>query len=247
MENYEFVSQEPEQIITDFAPESARGVVEVEDRESVEEMLKKYEDDLEDKSKEKDENIEFVDDPVIDKEKTPEENETPDQSSPSEEIESPEDEKKIEDNKTTDENTEKGDVPDFQEDYEVPVFSQNDDGDIEMEGEKDDASDSGGMLDDFLDDNKKDDEISSDNIDWDYVDEKPNAKEIVVAKSSSGNISVNCVISAKYKEKKEYLFVLTNADTLIEQTVDKQMFKTFEEGDEVIYKKLDKGFKIVKK
>ena len=111
------------------------------------------------------------------------------------------------------------------------------------------------LLDDFLDDNssdnnssndKKDDELTSENVEWDYVDEKPNPKEIIVA-GNNKNVSVNCVISAKNKEKKEYLFVLTNEDTLIEQIVDKQMFKTFEEGDEVIYKKLDKGFKIVKK
>ena len=121
------------------------------------------------------------------------------------------------------------------------------DADIEMTGE-DNATDSGGMLDDFLDDDndKKEDQITSDNVEWDYVDEKENnPKEIVVKEKK--DLSVNCVISAKYKEKKEYLFVLTNEDTLIEQTVDKQMFKTFEEGDEVVYKKLEKGFKIVKK
>jgi len=257
MENYELVSQEPEQIITDFAPESARGVVAVEDRESVEDMLKKYEDDLEDKSKEKDEDIEFVDDPVIENENTPQENEIPEQNSTNGVDEISSDENNAEDNNSSeqntkeeiepDENIEKGDTPDFQEEYEIPVFSQNDDGDIEMKGEKDGATDSGGMLDDFLDDNnKKDDGITSDNVEWDYVDKKEtNPKEIIVKVKK--NLSVNCVISAKYKEKKEYLFVLTNEDTLIEQTVDKQMFKTFEEGDEVIYKKLEKGFKIVKK
>ena len=51
----------------------------------------------------------------------------------------------------------------------------------------------------------------------------------------------------KYKEKKEYLFVLTNEDTLIEQIVDKPMFKSFDEGDEVIFESLENGFKIVPK
>ena len=49
MENMEIVSEEPEKIVTDFAPESASGIVEIEDKESVEEMLKKYEQELEDK------------------------------------------------------------------------------------------------------------------------------------------------------------------------------------------------------
>ncbi|HIF15416.1 MAG TPA: hypothetical protein EYQ86_08930, partial [Bacteroidetes bacterium] len=60
-----------------------------------------------------------------------------------------------------------------------------------MKGEKDDATDSGGMLDDFLDDNndKKDDGITSDNVEWDYVDEKEtNPKEIIV--KGKKNLSV---------------------------------------------------------
>ena len=112
----------------------------------------------------------------------------------------------------------------------------------EKEQATDDASD---MLDDFLEgDDASIEDLNKDNVEWDFVEEE-NDQEIVIKEVQSK--SVECVISAKYKEKKEYLFVLTNEDTLIEQIVDKPMFKSFDEGDEVIFESLENGFKIVPK
>ena len=93
--------------------------------------------------------------------------------------------------------------------------------------------------------NNSTNDLTKDNVEWDFVEEESTTQEIIIQENQE--FSIECVISAKYKEKKEYLFVLTNEDTLIEQIVDKAMFKTFEEGDEVVFKNLENGFKIVKK
>jgi hypothetical protein len=46
---------------------------------------------------------------------------------------------------------------------------------------------------------------------------------------------LECEIGAKFKEKKDFVIVLVTEDTLINQLVDKDLFKMFSEGDKVIY------------
>ena len=259
MENMEIVSQEPEKIVTDYAPESARGVVEVEDRETVEEMLKNYEDSME---KEKNDKLNLTEEK---KKVEKDSNEFLDSfdagNQPNEEPnELTEDEKELNEMNSFDENLrdvseeEEEEVPVFggEEEEEVPVFNQNDDGSIDFgddfeEEEKEGGEEAGEMLDDLFEageDNSMND-LTKNNVEWDFVEEESTTQEIIIKENQE--FSIECVISAKYKEKKEYLFVLTNEDTLIEQIVDKAMFKTFEEGDEVVFKNLENGFKIVKK
>lgn len=46
---------------------------------------------------------------------------------------------------------------------------------------------------------------------------------------------LECEIGAKFKEKKDFIIVLVTEDTLINQLVDKDLFKMYSEGDKVIY------------
>lgn len=46
---------------------------------------------------------------------------------------------------------------------------------------------------------------------------------------------LECEIGAKFKEKKDFVLVLVTEDTLINQLVDKDLYKMYSEGDKVIY------------